>query len=218
MLKAIVLLFVMVLLGAAALASIAMLSVGLIWKRPLPRKMGLLGLAASILLLGTCFCYGLVKAYGRARSVDPMRLWAASVEVMKPSSGDYGAATVEEYEELLDRPVGQELEAFEGVWLPGFLLTSGIFRYQADKDAVLDWVSSAPYEPCSLRADSDCEAIPWSTALDKIDWLPPPLLFEMPTTGEEKECYNCFRFPWDHTIIIDKKSGFTYHIVNECRE
>jgi hypothetical protein len=119
-------------------------------------------------------------------------------------------------------PVPSQIKNFQGmrIDLPGF--TSYYLRYDSNEWFVLNMVNSMPsYQSAELESDSRCEVTGEYAAekfsLNYTDELSKQSFWQ-PEQIKEKEYYTCFKFPWRHTILFDKRSGTVYHVIEEIGE
>ena len=203
----------------------ALFLVGLFKKKSALRRTGAILFVSSLCVLAGCFTYASAKVFNKLKSANPAQIWHAVVDVafddtaVRPS--DPAKA-----KQILSGKLGNqaflEKADVQGVWVDGAVLSYGYFIYVADEKELLRAVASAPLDSSfQLTSDNACREVAWDECKESLmyekgpqrnlpDWAPEAVV--------EKRCYSCLRCPWQHTILIDGKTGKVYHSISEIRE
>lgn len=92
------------------------------------------------------------------------------------------------------------------------------FDYTADKYAVLQAISSLPFNKFSRRADTACRAIPYSDLRENerapVNYAEAETAeFFWSASQEEYDVYECIKEPSTHTLLLSRSSGRIIHRV-----
>ncbi len=234
--------------SCAALLGMALLLLGFVKNRSLWRRWGLvylslgiaLGLATSTFAAAKVLHHaaklpgaaamaavGVKHAVASRAAAAQSRAWGATVDLVEETSFTFTPLDPNQLPfDLGKRP---ELHNIQGLASEGVLLNSYYFRYQADKQAVLDIVSNlTPLESGGpwgdINFDSQCKPISYEAAAERfnpcLESSKKPLIkspFWHPETIAKKECFECFKIPYTHTIMFDESSKTVYHVIEEAR-
>jgi hypothetical protein len=208
-----------------ALAAVVLIVVGFLGRKQRAKRVGTILLAFSVLGLAACFALSSVKIFNKVKGANPKRAWQALVNAAFDDTG------IPPLEPLKAKPVLSGMltnTAFldrvevQGVWVPGAVLSYGYFLYTADESALLNAVaSSATNATFQLASDKACQEASWEDSKRQLLYPKGPqrnLPGWAPEAVSEKRCYSCFRSPWQHTILVDGKTGKIYHAISEVRE
>ena len=116
-----------------------------------------------------------------------------------------------------------EIKNFQGVEVNTLSYRNYYLRYKADKEFVLDLVSSMPSSPSTqLSSTKDCRSgEDFSEREASEEFLPSEynkiseIEFWKPEKITEKEYYMCLKLPFSHTMLFDKESKIVYHVIKE---
>jgi len=116
-----------------------------------------------------------------------------------------------------------EIKDFQGVEVNTMSYRNYYLRYKADKEFILDLVSSMPSSPSTqLRSSKDCRSsFDFSDEEASKEFLPSEynkideIEFWKPEQIKEKEYYMCLKVPFSHTMLFDRESKIVYHVVKE---
>jgi hypothetical protein len=217
---------VSVLLLLAALAGSVVMLVGWIKKRRRLKLTGGILVALSMAVLGGCLLFASAKVVRKLKSTGPKEIWHAIVNRAFDDSGvrPCDAATARR---ILGANIGGVSflhgTNIQGVWVEGIVLDYGYFLYVADEKELLRAVSTAPVDPAwnKFASDDVCQEVTWAECKEDLLYEKGPehnLPGWTPEAVAEKRCYRCFRAPWQHSIVMDEKTGTVYHAIMECRE
>ena len=208
-----------------ALAGSVALLVGWFKKK---RGMGVTGgvlVVSSMMVLGGCLLFGSAKVVHKLKNTDPKQIWHAVVNRAFDDTGVQPCAPATARQILSAKIGGTSFlrgTNIEGVWVAGVVLDYGYFLYIADEKELLRAVSAAPVDPSwKMASDDVCQEVTWAECKKDLLYEKGPehnLPGWAPNAVAEKHCYRCFRAPWQHSILIDEKTGMVYHAINECRE
>jgi hypothetical protein len=199
--------------------------IGLFKKKSALRRMGAILFVSSLCVLAGGFTYASVKVFHKLKSANAGQTWRAVVDAAFDDTA-VPPSEPAKAKQILSGKLGDHafLEGadVQGVWVDGAVLSYGYFVYVADENALLKAVASAPLDSTfQLNSDDACREVIWDEC-EKI------LMYEKgpqrnlpgwtPEAVVEKRCYSCLRCPWQHTILIDGKTGKVYHSISEIRE
>ena len=206
-------------------AGIGLVAVGFLARKQRARRAGTILLISSVLGLAACFAYSSAKLFNKVKGANPKRAWQALVDAA------FDDTTVRPLEPVKAKQVLSGLltnTAFldgvdvQGTWVPGAVLWYGYFVYTVDKKALLSAVANSPTNGTfQLASDTACLQVGWDDCKAQLLYPEGPqrnLPGWAPEAVEEKRCYRCFRSPWQHSILIDGKTGKVYHSMSEVRD
>ena len=116
-----------------------------------------------------------------------------------------------------------EIKNFQGVEVNTLSYRNYYLRYKADKEFILDLVSSMPSSPSTqLSSNADCRSgEDFSDEEASKEFLPSEynkigeIEFWKPEKIKEREYYICLKLPFSHTMLFDKESKIVYHVIEE---
>jgi hypothetical protein len=225
MVTAALLLSLVLALCITALLGAGLFLVGVLQKRRKRRHVGLIITLSSFVLLAGCFIYTSVKITRKVWNAAP-GLWNCLVEEIADDS-DVKPLEPAEARRILSGKLGNPTVlasgTVQGVWVECLPLSYGYFVYEADGQALLKAIAGGPVDASfQLTSDSVCREITWDECKKSMLMYPRGPQRNLsgwnPEGVAEKRCYRCMRRPWEHTIVIDARSGKVFHSVSEIRE
>ena len=212
-------------LGLCGFAGVVILAVGFLGRKQQARRAGAILLILSVLGLAACFAYGSAKLFNKVKGADPKRAWQALVDAAFDDTGVRPLEPVKARQVLsglLTNTAFLDHVDVQGTWVSGAVLSYGYFVYTADEQALLSAVANSPTNATfQLASDTACQPVSWDDCKTQFLYPKGPqhnLPGWAPEAVEEKHCYRCFRAPWQHTILVDGKTGKIYHSISEVRE
>jgi hypothetical protein len=225
MTTALVIILLAVALCLCAFAGVILIAVGFLGRKQRPRRAGTILLVSSVFGLAACIAYSSAKVFTKVRGVSPKRAWQALVDAAFDDTGVRPLEPVKAKQALsgmLTNTAFLDGVQVQGVWVSGAVLSYGYFAYTADEKSLLNAVASSPTNTrFQLASDTACLGVNWDDCKAQLLYPKGPqrnLPGWAPEAVEEKRCYTCFRSPWQHTILVDGKTGKIYHSISEVRD
>ncbi len=206
-------------------AGAVILAVGFLSRRQRARRAGAILLISSVLGLTACFAYSSAKLFNKVKGANCKLAWQAlvnrafddtDVRLLEPVKAKELLSGLLANSAFLD---GADVQ---GAWVPGTFLSYGYFVYTTDEKALLSAVANSPTnDTVHLASDTTCQRVSWDACKTQLLYPKGPqrnLPGWAPEAVEEKHCYRCFRCPWQHTMLVDGKTGKVYHAITEVRD